>query len=553
MSGADQATARVEHAAERPACEPARPQPMPGQYLAIALFVLSYWMVVGVWLQDVDLTQPPLWWQEQAAAFPLLSVIPTWLVSYVSTFASWAAARHILIPFVAGWWLANAVGNGFVQSFYNFPTRAEAARFLHRLQQQRSGGSVAASPRRLHPTMMLTLITAPFAFLFVLLIVISVVGPSTLRGSALYNALLVILGGVWFIMVVAYLLSQFMGDAPAPGLHLQRDTLDEMRKTQTLLRVGGPGRVIVGNSDAAITEYNGRFCRVLGPGAHRLRSFEYVNAVVDLRPQERHGEIQAMTRDGIAVSVDVSVTFRIDRDDRHFGDDLSSNGGHGEAPRPTKEQLYLFGRRAAAQAAYDEALVPDPQSGLKGRAQALLWSSRPLTVVAREFRQALSETPLIELFDPESRKQALHVDLLQNIRRDSRASLHDDGIELISLHLGPLRVREEILTQHLNDWRSYWQEQRIQEQEIEVQTTLVERARKEAEVMMLRAVLESIQEAQYEDGARLSRDEVARRLLQALDGAMYDLPPPPNVEEGEDVLERLRALHARLSPGDTEW
>lgn len=550
MSGADEATPHVEQATDTPSCEPARPRPMPGQHLAIALFVLSYWMVVGVWLQDVDLAQPPAFWQEQVAAFPLLGMIPTWVVSYLATFASWAAARHILIPFVAGWLLANAVGDGFVQSFYNFPTRAEAARFLQRLQQQRSDGTVGASPRRLHPTVMLTLITAPFAFLFLLLIVISVVGPATLRGSALYNALLVILGGAWFVMVVAYLLSQFMGDAPAPGLRLQRETLDEMRKTQALLRVGGPGRVIVGNSDAAITEYNGRFCRVLGPGAHRLRSFEYVSDVVDLRPQERHGEIHAMTRDGIGVSVDVSVTFRIDRDDRHFGDETGSNG---DAPRPTKEQLYLFGQRAVAQAAYDETLVPDSQGSQTRGAQALLWSSRPLTVVAREFRQALSETPLVELFDPGSSERALHANLLKNIRRDSRASLHDDGIELISLHLGPLQAQEEVLTKNLNGWRSFWQEHRIREQESEAQTAaLAKRARIEAEVRMLHAVLESIQQAQYEDGIHLSRDEVARRLLQALDGATCDLPPAEaeEGEEGQDALERLRVLHDRLSPGD---
>lgn len=565
-----------------------RPAFLPGLGAALVLFVVVYWLFLAMRLQNVDLNQPPAWWLVQVETFPLLAFVPTQFIAFLTAAFSWRVFRHILIPGLLGAWLASQVASGFVRSFYNFPTQAQAAGFLSRLQQHRSdrgpvppsrkpsrrgrgrvtvtsdtgetttqsaapepparSSSKPAGRSRLKPALTVALITLPFAFTFLLLIFSSTFMPPSPTRSAVYSTLIILMGGAWVVAVSYYVLTTFAGGSSgAPGLVLQRERLQELRREQALLRVGGPGTIVVPNSDVVVTEYNGHFCRVLGPGAQTLMPFEYVRSMLDLRPQDREGDVTGVTQDGVELTCHMAVTFRLSNDDRYFSaeDELSQNPRQ-EAQRPTRDRPYPYGEKAVRAAAYAETV------DATGRVST--WTSLPLVVATGQLRRELAEYRLDALFDPEARDRPPHPDLLTQVREKTRSALRARGIELIALRMGSLRPPDSVTSQNLSGWRSYWEkEQRKRQIEGRAQAvSTIEDARTEAEVDMLHAIVEVIQRVRRESSAELAQEIVALRLVEALErvahSAQLAVIDEDGVEESERVLQQLATLRRRLLP-----
>lgn len=588
----DSATHNVESGAGRTRPGRYRPVFLPGLGAATLLFVAVYWLFLAIRLQAVDLNQPPGWWLAQVEAFPLLAFVPTQFVAFLSAAFSWHVFRHILIPGLLGVWLAGQVATGFVRSFYNFPSQGEAASFLSRLQQHRSDrGPVQAgrkpSPRsrgrvtvtadssastaqstatqstarssakpagrsRMKPAVMVTLITLPFAFTFLLLIFFSAFMPPSPTRSAIYSTLIIIMGAAWIGVVGYYVLNTFAGGpSGSPGLLLQRETLQQLRQEQALLRVGGPGGIVVPNSDVVVTEYNGHFCRVLGPGAQMLLPFEYVRSMLDLRAHDREGDVTGVTQDGVELTCHIAVTFRLSNDDRDFSaEDALNQDPQQEAQRPTRDRPYPYGERAVRAAAYAEAV--------DGSGRVSTWTSLPLVVATGQLRRALAENRLDALFDPEAREPAPHPELLKWVQDNTRQALHKSGIELIALGMGPLRPPDSVTSQNLSGWRSYWEKEyrKRQAEGRAAAVSTIEDARTEAEVEMLRAIVEGIQRARRESSAELAQEIVALRLVEAMERVAHSAQQAvvdDTVEENQRVLRQLATLRqGLLPPGSAE-
>ncbi len=585
---ADSATQNVERSRRRGRPGRYRPAFLPGLGAATLLFVVVYWLYLAMRLQGVDLNQPPLWWLAQVEAFPLLAFVPPQFVAFLTAAFSWRVLRHILIPGLLGVWLAGQVATGFIRSFYNFPTQAEAGSFLARLQQhgsdrgptppshnpsRRGRGRVTvtsdsgetdtqsaatepaarssgkpAGRSRMKPALMLTLITLPFAFTFILLIFFSAYMPASPTRSAIYSTLILIMGAAWIVIVGYYILTTFVGGpGGAPGLVLQREKLQQLRREQALLRVGGPGRIVVPNSDVVVTEYNGHFCRVLGPGVQTLLPFEYVRSLLDLRAQDREGEVSGVTQDGVELTCHIAVTFRLSNDDRHFSaEDALNQDPQQDAQRPTRDRPYPYGERAVRAAAYAETV--------DGSGRVSSWTSLPLIVATGQLRRALADNRLDTLFDPEAREPAPHPELLKWVQDNTRYALRKSGIELIALRMGPLRPPESVTSQNLSGWRSYWEKEHRKKQAEgrAAAVSTIEDARTEAEVEMLRAIVEGIQRARRESSTELAQEIVALRLVEALERVAYSaqqtVVDEDTVEEHERVLEQLAALRRGLLP-----
>ena len=565
----DSATSNAETPARRPQPGRYRPAFLPGLGAATVLFVAVYWLFLAFSLQEVDLNQPPAWWVAQIRAFPLLALIPIRFVTFLAAAFSWGVLRHILIPGLLGWWLAGEAATGFVRSFYNFHSRAEAASFLDRLQQHRSDRGpvrpvtsttsgaapvVEAAPpasagqTRMRPAMMMTLITLPFAGTFVLLLIFSTIMPPSPTRTTVYSVLIVMLGALWAAVVGLYFLNNITGGAPSSssGLVVQRETLQSLRQEQALLRVGGPGTIVVPNSDVVVTEYNGRFCRVLGPGAQRLLPFEYVRSVLDLRPHDREGDVSGVTMDGVQVTCHLAVTFRLSNDDRYFSSEDALNQAPTQEPqRPTRDRPYPFGERAVRAAAYAEAV--------DGEGRVSSWTFLPLVVATGQLRSALAKNRLDVLFDPEARDPAPHPQLLQWVQDNTQQVLRKSGIELIALRMGPLRPPETVTAQNLSGWRSYWEkEQRKRQAEGRAAAvSTIEDARTEAEVEMLRAIVEGIQRARRDTSVELAQEIVALRLVEALERLAHsaqEAVAEKAAEESNEVLRQLEMLRRELAP-----
>ena len=220
---------RQHSAADGPRRRSYRPEGLPGVSAAAIFFVLIYWLLFAFWLQDIDLNQPPAWWLSQTQTFPLLRAVPIPFVTFFTRAFSWRVLRHILIPGILGWWLANEATTGFLRNFYNFPTRAEAANFLSRLQASVQSVSVEPAPTatpssgasrtKLRPTSVLTLITLPFMAVFLLLLLYSFVAPPSPLRRTIYTVLIVALGFIWAIVVVLYGFRYFASSSPGTHRH----------------------------------------------------------------------------------------------------------------------------------------------------------------------------------------------------------------------------------------------------------------------------------------------------------------------------------------------
>lgn len=82
-------------------------------------------------------------------------------------------------------------------------------------------------------------------------------------------------------------------------------------RTSVLARVGGPGMLVVHESNLVLLERGGAFVRLIGPGMHRLRPFERPALVLDLRPQSRSRQVRAWTRDGIPIQTRIHLSCRL--------------------------------------------------------------------------------------------------------------------------------------------------------------------------------------------------------------------------------------------------
>ena len=147
--------------------------------------------------------------------------------------------------------------------------------------------------------------------------------------AAIYNSLpvLLVLGGLWWLAVRFISTLYDTQDAKEAHQFLNRNTFGMTAPSPVMIvkeghisvgsgslydRVGGRGLLVVYNDSAAVVEKGGRLVRVVGPSLSFLKPFERLWEVIDLRPQHWKISVGAMTKEGIPISCDVAVTFKID-------------------------------------------------------------------------------------------------------------------------------------------------------------------------------------------------------------------------------------------------
>jgi regulator of protease activity HflC (stomatin/prohibitin superfamily) len=276
---------------------------------------------------------------------------------------------------------------------------------------------------------------------------------------------------------------------------VQSVDFDARRQSEPLLRIGGPGRISIPSGESVVTERNGRFRRILGPGTHRLDAFEYPAELVEIRPQERSlTGAELVTADGIKITTDVSVSFRI--------------GLGGELP--SREQIYPFNHLAVKQAAYSQIV---------SEGEIHYWDSLPPAVAVSQLVDIVAEYNLDDLVYSEQSGVHFHHLLSNEMERRTRDILAGLDIHVISSRLGLLELPEAVTDQHIDYWRASWNTQRrfieaegqaraIQEKEL---------ARAQAEAMMLEAFFEGIQRARQTTHNVDAREILALRLIEVLE------------------------------------
>jgi regulator of protease activity HflC (stomatin/prohibitin superfamily) len=311
---------------------------------------------------------------------------------------------------------------------------------------------------------------------------------------------------------------------------------EELRQTNPMIKIGGPGRIVVFRDAALVTELNGRFHRVLGPGRHELARFEFPRTIVDLRPQEREAEnIKMMTSDGIELTTSLTVTFEILRGEQ----------------KPSKTNPFPYDEEAVRTAAYTETVQPD---GNIGR-----WQSLPVLIASGQLRAIVAADGLDDLIVSEANGIDVHRRLQMEMERRARNIMRNFGVMIRGTRLGALELDEEVEKVRKKYWQAHWNtQQTLQKADGEVEILEShEFARAEAEATMLTAIAEGLQRAQRAGRDVTSREVVALRLIESLEamaknsGRELDLPNQL-ISQLESIRQQLTLISGKTGEAEKQ-
>jgi regulator of protease activity HflC (stomatin/prohibitin superfamily) len=302
-------------------------------------------------------------------------------------------------------------------------------------------------------------------------------------------------------------------------------TLDETRAKSDVVRVGGPGRIKVRGGEAAVTEINGRFHRVLGPGGHALSRFEYVHALIDLRQQARtETDIPLVTRDGIEVGADIHLTYRIDTG--------------GEPATPTTP--FPFQETAVRAAAYAQTLSP--------QGEVNDWNVLPGRLARAILGKIFAQYQLDDILHLSGQAVEPYVIIQNDLKRQLMPRLEEKGIELNDVLINRISFPDAVTAQYVQHWQAHW-ETRARINQADGQAAALEeteRARAEAEMTMVEAIMEGMARARREGHRGAMSEVVALRLIETMEQMarrsqqVTALPP--------QLLPRLHLLRRDLLP-----
>jgi regulator of protease activity HflC (stomatin/prohibitin superfamily) len=210
-----------------------------------------------------------------------------------------------------------------------------------------------------------------------------------------------------------------------------------------IVRVGGPGNLIVRKDSAVVLEQAGRLTRVQGPGMYPLKRFERIYDIVDLRPGRWQFAVEGLSKEGIPVTCETDIVFEIYR-----GRQEPTEG----TPFPMDEKAVFL---ASMSKWVRERTRPAEQHLMDWK--GLLVMSQ----TAGNLRSILARYPLDRLIAPERKGQT---PVVTHPRRAIRAQLEkvltdfapSVGARILNVELGQIKVDDAVTQQWIDSWRASW-------------------------------------------------------------------------------------------------
>ena len=338
-----------------------------------------------------------------------------------------------------------------------------------------------------------------------------------------------------------------------------------------LARLGGSGNMVIYNDSAVVLEQSGRLTQVYGSGVHPLKRFERIWGIVDLRPQRWVYKVIAMTKEGIPVSCEADVTFKID----------------GGGQQPTEKMPYPYTEEAILRAATstwicepeEEAWKMDWTGRVIGHAECTLrsiisgyrldWLIAPPMPGSTPPRQAIREELEKKLHEGIGNVGAeiIKVELGEievDLGTELIASMVQERLEKDYPHLSPEEITQmrhkelevsglkgkKVSQQWIKAWQAEWQrEAALQQAEGEAELARLEAAQVQAQAEMILTFAQALQPL-ISAQEQVSPYLVALRLIETLRWMSYDpwkrvfLPP-----EAMRTLELLQSQIAEKPEG----
>lgn len=271
-------------------------------------------------------------------------------------------------------------------------------------------------------------------------------------------------------------------------------------RNRSIAWAGGPGMVIVPPEYAVQLERDGRLSYVVGPGVVRLGRFEKVYKPILLRQIIRKKTATAHTRDGIPVTVEVTVQARVRA-----------------SALPTKKSPYPFDKGAIRKLIIS---TPARKSGL------VSWEERPVLLVNTVLNEVLGKYRLDELLDPlddtlQTPRPTIHQEVWRALRQRARGF----GLDVTEVWLGEFQLPGDVTEQYLAYWQADWQRQdrtRLADSQASY-IRQMNRARAEAQQLIIETLVAAFQSAQ-DSGLGIAQKQLAAlRLIDGLEQLYHQM------------------------------
>jgi regulator of protease activity HflC (stomatin/prohibitin superfamily) len=197
----------------------------------------------------------------------------------------------------------------------------------------------------------------------------------------------------------------------------------------------GPGWVMTEPDNAVVIKQGSNIKSVAGPGVVFTEAAETVHSVVDLRQQIRVTRVEAITRDGIKVSVPIASIFRIN---------------------PEGNYRAIF---TAAE------VDPEGKTPLEAHV-ARPWEDLPLDIATHQLKQVIAQYTLDELYNAGGAAAVIpRATIGQQVREVVTSALRSKGIQVDGGGVGNkiIPMDEEVTEQRIEHWKARWISQRLEE------------------------------------------------------------------------------------------
>jgi len=330
-------------------------------------------------------------------------------------------------------------------------------------------------------------------------------------------------------------------------------------------RVGGRGFIVVDNDNAVVLEKGGRLTRVVGgPYLGFLERFERVWEVVDLRQQRWLFTVDGMTKEGIPVSCEADITFKID--DRYIAPDGSVQA---KPPVETKtEQLTDAAIEAALADAGIKTPLPYTDKAVFNAATSIWvrihqpdheeqlrrWTGRVVIgAVDGALRSILARYRLDWFMQPSQPgpkhpRQEIRERLEQRLR-DAFPVGNPVGARVLHVDLGQIDVKDErISTQWVKAWQAGWEQRAVESRaEGEAEMARLQAAQVQAQAEMALALTEAIRPL-VTSTEEFPSYLLAMQFVETLRWMAYD--PWKRVFLPPEALRMLDELEKMMDKGD---
>jgi regulator of protease activity HflC (stomatin/prohibitin superfamily) len=240
--------------------------------------------------------------------------------------------------------------------------------------------------------------------------------------------------------------------------------------------------------------------RSAGPGFVRLNKAENIGLSVDLREQRRKRNVRAMTRDGIPVETEISVSFRVKQ----------------EQPPAEPDLPYPYEPNALFQISYVDSL--------REKDSELDWTQQISHSAENSLISELSRYTFDELYQVEQISGTTPLEQVKKtVQSDLAARFDRHGIEITDFTYGHLKPPDRIVEQKIINWQADWK-RRMQVQEAEGDARIMKRlrlARARAQVEIIENIAKNIDIMRRNEEADL-KDIVAYRMIEAMEKAISD-------------------------------